>query len=504
MIEVENNKDSIDELEVEKQKDYTHTNCVICGNKKHKSVVKLCSIQAERGKKIFNFSRLHNDAVYIRTQSAENAEDFQALNLKYHKICLRSYERAYAQLNKGSMTTSKKQASELQNAILNVIENLQSRIDSGEILSLSDVSQLINDEHNYTVKHSKIKAHLINFYGDRISFVYPKQKSSSILFHSSNVGNIIDDSYKHDCINKCAETLKNCLKETDFSLANKFCDRYDLQSSWENANIPEPFLQFFTKLFDIDKQDILKTNLNHDLFDEALDVSHEIKSLRVKSLFQIIYYMRYNGRKKTSLHTLISLFVHSSTRSKSVIMALNRLGLSISYDEILRIRTRLALYTTTISENRVPLPIHFNSTNYVTAAFDNFDHIEATLSGLDTTHDTVSVLFQDQDSNYHTTKPDISSISIDSRARALTTQLKCQELLPLPKLPSVINLSSDYIVVNNNDSLTISDYQQNLHVKDFIWFLSRMCILDEQISLENSNQTVPSWSSFNSIVSEDN
>ncbi|CAB0035214.1 unnamed protein product, partial [Trichogramma brassicae] len=82
-------------------------------------------------------------------------------------------------------------------------------------------------------------------------------------------------------------------------------------------------------------------------------------------------------------------------KSKNTIQLLNRLGLCISYDEILRIRARLATYANEKSKSAVPLPSHFNKCNYVTAAFDNIDHNESTISGLNSMHDTAIVLFQD-------------------------------------------------------------------------------------------------------------
>ena len=105
-----------------------------------------------------------------------------------------------------------------------------------------------------------------------------------------------------------------------------------------------------------------------------------------------MYYIRNNGTKKTPFHVLLGLFVYNTDKSKNIITALNRVGLSISYDEILRIRTRLALYTGKKCEINVPIPSHFDKNSYVTAAFDNFDHNEATISGLNSTHDTVLVI----------------------------------------------------------------------------------------------------------------
>lgn len=85
--------------------------------------------------------------------------------------------------------------------------------------------------------------------------------------------------------------------------------------------------------------------------------------------------------------------VYFNTKSKNTITILNRLGISILYDEVLRIRARLASYAIQISRNAMPISSHFDTNNYVTAAFDHFDHNECTISGSNSTHDTVIVFF---------------------------------------------------------------------------------------------------------------
>ena len=65
----------------------------------------------------------------------------------------------------------------------------------------------------------------------------------------------------------------------------------------------------------------------------------------------------------------------------------------MSYDEILRYQNDLADLVCTNGTNDVPLPSHLNPEKFTTAAFDNFDHEEATVSGLGGTHDTVSVSY---------------------------------------------------------------------------------------------------------------
>lgn len=90
-----------------------------------------------------------------------------------------------------------------------------------------------------------------------------------------------------------------------------------------------------------------------------------------------------------------AIFIHSICKSAEIIKSLNRLGLCASYDEVLQHRTRLASYTVESCENNVPTPRHFDRKLFTFGAFDNFDQDEKTLSGLNSTHDTVAVLSQE-------------------------------------------------------------------------------------------------------------
>ena len=54
----------------------------------------------------------------------------------------------------------------------------------------------------------------------------------------------------------------------------------------------------------------------------------------------------------------------------------------------------MASFIVKSSHRKVPMPSQFEPEMFTLAAFDNFDHEEATLSGIKGSHDTVSVLFQ--------------------------------------------------------------------------------------------------------------
>ena len=82
-------------------------------------------------------------------------------------------------------------------------------------------------------------------------------------------------------------------------------------------------------------------------------------------------------KKKTPLHVLIAQTIHDASRSKKVITLMNRLGLSISYDEMMRIDTRLAeRVIQEAGEFRVPVGWSIKPGTILHGAMDNFDHDE--------------------------------------------------------------------------------------------------------------------------------
>ena len=104
------------------------------------------------------------------------------------------------------------------------------------------------------------------------------------------------------------------------------------------------------------------------------------------------------AKKKTPLHIFVAQAIHEASRSKRVITIFNRLGLSISYYEMMKIDVRLAKRTTMEAGNfRVQVGETIESSTIVQGAMDNFDHDENTMSGKNGNHDTILMLLQNKD-----------------------------------------------------------------------------------------------------------
>lgn len=98
------------------------------------------------------------------------------------------------------------------------------------------------------IKHSKLT--LSNYFREWVAFVQRKQKFKAEIFYSTNTDNFILAAYEHNC----ATELNESIGTIDFGLNDRFCDKADLRSSGDAICMPEPFITFFPKLFDIDSK----------------------------------------------------------------------------------------------------------------------------------------------------------------------------------------------------------------------------------------------------------
>lgn len=145
----------------------------------------------------------------------------------------------------------------------------------------------------------------------------------------------------------------------------------------------------------------------------------------------------HNGQRSAPLHVSLAGILHDDSRSESVIDVLNKLGLCVSYDEILRVDIGInELIIETAGSNRVPvsLPLNDDEGGELHGAMDNFDHDEATLSGIGGSHDTILMLFKNSN-RLNNTPQSLSKDPFNSskRPRLLKEILPCQELVQIGK-----------------------------------------------------------------------
>ena len=137
----------------------------------------------------------------------------------------------------------------------------------------------------------------------------------------------------------------------------------------------------------------------------------------------------HSVKKKTPLHIAVSETIHNICKSKKLIQIMNKLGLSMSYEEMERVDYALTHRIIKQAGNgRVPVSTSLCSANIIHGAMDNFDDEEDTNSGIKGSNDTVMVIFQ----NNVKTEIEESCINvlptndmISKNRRSATNLLKC-------------------------------------------------------------------------------
>ena len=486
--------------------------CIICDMSSHNkdsTTLRIC--ETKRAENFFQITRFYQDDVFRRTAHLQDAEDVFAADIYYHKNCLRGYELKYErdrektgsnQCNNNfeSISSDGNLLKGKKHAIAEIVETIALQIKSGEIFTLSEIRDQANELQisDMRVENRDVKEYLISNFGETIEFSIPSAPRKPTLFYDSSISldAIIEKIRPKNIIKESAKIIKKSLSDVDFNLDDKFHDENNLKFSWDNMKIPDACLIFFSSLFNFKEKDFQSVTENQN---DKSSVS-ESKQLKLYALYQIIYYIFKNGKVKTPLHIMNGLSIYNTCKSKSLIQSLNHLGLSISYDEVLKSKTNLALFTVESCSSIVPIPSHFEKTKFTIGAFDNFDHNEATPSGLNSTHDTVCVLFQESSNNL-LQKPNISSTTVNKTLRSFDKDLTCQTLKNFYKPAGNIELTSETSV----DVLVDPDIFKIVSDNDFAWLLSRMSLC--RVADENhisSVQSIPNWSAFNSIVNEDN
>ena len=115
----------------------------------------------------------------------------------------------------------------------------------------------------------------------------------------------------------------------------------------------------------------------------------------VDSFGQDLIYAVTCGKQKPPKHILLASAVKSLTGNVELKQALNRLGHTVSYDQIEENETGLCLLKMASSDNaRTLLPEDIHPHVFTTMALDNIDLLEETVTGHGTSHRVNGIIVQ--------------------------------------------------------------------------------------------------------------
>ena len=232
-----------------------------------------------------------------------------------------------------------------------------------------------------------------------------------------------------------------------------------------------------------------------DISDTAFTSQQAAKAIKIKSLYQIMYYILHNGRKNTPLHIMTGHNVYDTCKSRELITTLNRVGVSTSYNEVRRARSNLANFCFTSSENsNVPIPRHFVSDKFTLAQMDNFDHQDkSSPSGTKSNHDTVMTLTQIKP-EVPPSKPSLKECHFSQTGAEGYDKLPCQKLLPYIRNNKTLPLPETFTVESSNIN---TDHETKLANQNFLLNYIRATVTVEK-------ETLPTWAGCKSLISTSN
>ena len=144
-----------------------------------------------------------------------------------------------------------------------------------------------------------------------------------------------------------------------------------------SPDIPEEVTLFYKTLL---------CGLREPYGDEALD-------RKIMAMSSDAIYNTTRGAVRPWKHSALGLGLGSLTGSKLVLRILNRLGNSISYDEVKALETEFA-YSAEGNAGDAPDGLELNGLRGTGLAFDNYDVNIDTIDGKDTLHATVGICYQ--------------------------------------------------------------------------------------------------------------
>ena len=486
-------------------------NCIICDKKSYKknySKYRIC--ESNRASSFLSATAFFQDDVFVRTCDLQDPSAVFGADLYYHKDCMTTYLYKYDTRDRAP----KPEVSRKRLAWNEIADELEQGIKDGKGYELSVIRDKLNKiDEKCNFRNRDVKVFLMDQFGNAIDFTYPSARNKSIMVFSVPNSVLAEHIRSVDPVQVCATVIREALNAFDFGLEDSFCDAHDLKHALSHMNIPEPVLRFFGHLYNFNPATYNKAAADvmtedtpaSEAPDDDSDDPHKLRDdgalsgqrcRKVQSLFQVMYYVHHQGRRRTPMHIMNAESVHSLGRGgKIVTQTLNHEGLAISYPELRRYQCDLASFTAQHNRDRVGLPSHFDPGQFTSGAIDNWDHEGANVSE----HDTVTVLFQDKPpSSIH--KPKISDTEVKHGPQAFKEVLPCQVLSDFHKPARRPDIPTTYDV---QEDVYTSSTAGSAKLKDLAWSLARLDFSADKVSIYPQSQMMPSWSASNSTWTEE-
>lgn len=405
--------------------------------------------------------------------------DFVAKEVKYHRTCQKNYFARWDRIkakNESDASAAHKLAFEA------IVPHLNALISDNKAMRLATLHEAYTgtlSEHgfsNSSYSAQSLETKIQGYYEDALNIEKVSCKQGKIVFPKTmNItaakAFVEDKSEMFLKVEEVAVFLKNeilKMKQNTSSLPYPLSAE---QVAKGEGEIPSAVRQFFTALYS-------------GCSAVADDSSSRIVRFIESSAEDAIYIVT-RGQVKPAKHCLLGIGLKSITGSKKVLNILNHFGHCIGYHVAEEIETDIAM---SISDKGCAAPDGLQQVQGLATAFafDNYDENCETLSGANTLHDTVGIVYQNIEPQRDAGEEDIRNIPETTgkkRKRSFDTPMPA--IAPYMKKPKV-------------QSFTYTDTYPQVPA-NYELIKKR----DTTFMILTSVEKIPMWSAWNSLITVD-
>ncbi|XP_078679324.1 uncharacterized protein LOC144914979 [Branchiostoma floridae x Branchiostoma belcheri] len=483
--------------------------CLFCQRRKSNGIVKLVNVATfDCCKTIVKSAILKSDENLLRHI---RGTDLIAAEAKYHRYCRAKYVN-----NLRNPSPEKETEGIYAEAYSLLAAELAPQLQSGRVIPMTCI---LESYHGYleelgcptakSYRSERLKRRLQDDFKDKISFQKQCDPSKPELAYSlhdivkaavsqsektvANLGTPCSNARELDersILYHASQILKSKIQNNVKGIVIQPVNVEDLTEERAKALVPEELYWFLCSLIS-----------NDENFGASCRTPASKDERQILALSQDIIFATSRGRIKMPKHVGLGVSVRHMTGSKQLVQMLNRLGHCCSYDEVEVIDTSLAMEVIAKSENYgVVIPTNISPGAFIQVAADNNDFKEETLDGKKTTHATTIVVYQKQQFGPKP-KPVVHADHSEKRRSFVVDKSTDVLEFGVRKRPDVTQYKDQ--VKNEWFQYNTSLRSINLH-KDLGWILMRMgrTLAGREGELLE-DQTIPSWSAFNMIMSNE-
>ena len=358
--------------------------CLFCNSERRRSKSGILenlgsceTIQAENS--IKEAAIIQGDSIM---QAKISGIDMIAKEVKYHHSCRSNYLRMASRKSGVKKDNDNATGSSFKDICFYIEKYIINEQRPELLTSIYTQYCMLCDDSNdipYSTAQTFLRAVLENFKGKIKASTQSSRKSGTILYSSEVADEAIRTAYDFASspeytVIQAAMFLRKAIKDVALTKFSNCITVEDLAKG--EAKPPDLLMTFFQVLHGGPS---FKTH-NEKVMRTANSASQD-------ALFNV-----FKGNVKPAKQTLLGLAVKSMTGSKKLLTLLNRFGHTLNYHCIEELETSLA---STIINRKESCPDGAKKNLIMGVAFDNYDELCNTLSGSDTLHDTMGILYQE-------------------------------------------------------------------------------------------------------------